>query len=150
MADEVLCLDTGVWIKFLVPEEPPQQREAARRLVLRGLTKERFVAPAFAWAEVGTVLRKKVRQGVLSPTDAQAAWLRFRLLPIEYLDDRMLRARAWEFAEQYGLLTLYDAAFLACAELCPADEPAVREFWTADQKLLGHLGAQRPGYVQAL
>jgi predicted nucleic acid-binding protein len=91
-----------------------------------------------------------VRQGILSREEANALWDEFSHVPIVYLDFPELRARTWELAEQHGLLTLYDAAFLACTELCPADEPTVREFWTADQRLLADLGARRPGYVCAL
>jgi predicted nucleic acid-binding protein len=150
VSNQVYCIDTSVWVSYLTVEESVAMTDAAKRLVTRAVRDGRLVAPSWAWAEVGSVLRKKVRQGFLLQQEAEALWEEFSRLPIEYLDDRILRARTWELAEQYGLLTLYDAAFLACAELCPADEPAVREFWTADQKLLGHLGAQRPGYVQAL
>ena len=150
MAEEVICLDTSVWIKVLTDEEPRAQSEAAERLVLRGLIAGRLVAPGWAWAEVGTVLRKKVRQGLLEPAEAEVSWDRFCRLPIEFVEHPALRARAWDLAEHYGLLTLYDAAFLACTEVTLAEEPAVREFWTADQQLLTHLGAQCPAYVQQI
>jgi hypothetical protein len=39
-------------------------------------------------------------------------------------------AITWAIAQQFSLATLYDAAFLAVAELESA------EFWTADQSLL--------------
>jgi len=147
MADEVLCLDTSVLVKFLTAEEPPEQADAAARLVLRGLTGARLVAPAFAWAEVGSVLLKKARRELLSPEQAAELWTRCLALPVDYVDSPGLRSRAWELVEAHGLATLYDAAFLACAELAPADEPAVREFWTADALLVQRLGERRPSYV---
>lgn len=70
MTEVIACLDTGVWIKFLVVEEPAELSEAAAELVLRALTTARLVVPAFAWAEVGSVLRKKVRQRLLAPEEA--------------------------------------------------------------------------------
>ena len=51
--------------------------------------------------------------------------------------------KTWAIAEQFSLATLYDAAFLAVAELEEA------EFWTADQSLLNTL-TPRPAYVKKL
>jgi predicted nucleic acid-binding protein len=87
---------------------------------------------------------------LLQPDDAVAIWLAFLDLPIEYVDLPGLRVRAWEIAERTELPTLYDAAFLACTEVAPADEPAAREFWTADAELLDYLGVNRPAYVRQL
>ena len=49
----------------------------------------------------------------------------------------------WAIAQQFSLATLYDAAFLAVAELESA------QFWTADESLLNTL-TPCPGYVQKL
>lgn len=55
MSDRTLCLDTSILIKYLTPDE---QEEAATTLVLGALQDgSRLVAPAWAWAEVGSVLR---------------------------------------------------------------------------------------------
>jgi predicted nucleic acid-binding protein len=54
-----------------------------------------------------------------------------------------IRAKTWAIAEEFSLASLYDAAFLAVAELESA------EFWTADQSLLNRL-TSRPAYVQKL
>ena len=65
----VLCLDTSVWIPYLVPEVYQPQ---ARTLVEEPLNQNlRIVAPAFAWAEVGSVLRKKTRMQVITAEEAQ-------------------------------------------------------------------------------
>jgi predicted nucleic acid-binding protein len=148
--EAVVCLDTGVWIKFLVAEEPAELSEAAVRLVLRVLPRERLVAPAFAWAEVGSVLRKKVRQTLLQHEEAEELWTNFGRLPIEFVEAPALCTRAWEIAEEYALPTLYDAAFLACTEVKPAPEGTVREFWTADQELVRSLRVNRPAYLREL
>ncbi|MDP9371980.1 MAG: type II toxin-antitoxin system VapC family toxin [Chloroflexota bacterium] len=149
MHEGIYCLDTGVLIKFLVAEEPAELSDAAAQLVLRALTNGRLVAPAFAWAEVGSVLRKKVRQGLLQREQAGALWIRFGQLPIEFIEDPSLRTRAWEIAGQYALPTLYDAAFLACTEVA-SGTAATREFWTADEELLRALEANEPPYVRRL
>ena len=147
MTERLLCLDTSILIKCLATDE---HTEAAVRL-LEGAVRDgaRLVAPAWAWAEVGSVLRKKLRAGLLQPDEARALWDAF--LPIEYVDARALRVHAWEFAERHRLPTLYDAAFLACTELAPSDDAdATREFWTADEKVLASLGTPRPAYVHRL
>jgi predicted nucleic acid-binding protein len=150
VTEAIFCLDAGVWIKFLVAEEPVELSDAAARLVLRALTTGRLVCPAFAWAEVGSVLRKKVRQELLTTEQARELWTRFGELPVEYVDVPAMRARAWQLAQRHALPTLYDAGFLACTELAPESDSAVREFWTADQTLLNSLGSNRPAYVRDL
>lgn len=135
------CIDTSVWIPYLVPESLQPQ---ARNLIAPLLTSEvRLVAPAFAWAEVGSVLRKKVRLGLITATQAGEFYHDFCQMPVDYLDSDAIRTRTWAIAEQFSLATLYDAAFLAVAELESA------EFWTADQSLLNTL-TPCPAYVQHL
>jgi predicted nucleic acid-binding protein len=139
--NKVLCLDTSVIIPYLVPDE---SEPLADSLVLEAVVgNASLVAPAFAWAEVGSVLRKKVRMGLLTTEEAEGCYQDFCNLPIDYLDRESLRVRAWEIAEQYQLPTIYDAAFLACAE----SEQA--EFWTSDRVLLNKL-SPLPAYVNQL
>lgn len=139
-----LCLDTSVLIPYLVPEELQSQAEA---LVLEAVENAvQIVAPAFAWAEIGSVLRKKIRTGLLTTEEAKGCFDDFCQLPIEYIDTEQVRTRAWEIAQQYQLPTLYDAAFLACAESIGGN----CQFWTADKTLLNQLGQNRPGYVKEL
>ena len=148
MTERLLCLDTSVMIKHLAPDE---WVEAASRLVQTAQQPEvRLVAPAWAWAEVGTVLRKKLRTGLLQPPEAEALWYEFLDLPIDYVDTAPVRARTWDLAGRFQFLTLYDAAFLACTELAPAEPDAIREFWTADEAFLRSLGLPWPPYVRQL
>lgn len=135
------CIDTSVWIPYLLPETLQPQ---ARNLITPLLTANvRLVAPAFAWTEVGSVLRKKVRLGVITTAEAAEFYDDFCQMPIDYLDSDRIRAKTYEIAEQFSLATLYDAAFLAVAELESA------EFWTADQSLLNTL-SPCPAYVKKL
>ena len=148
MTDRILCLDTSVLIKYLTPEE---QGEGATSLVLSALENgPRLIAPAWTWAEVGSVLRKKVRARLLRLDEAQGLWSAFLNLPIEFVEAPELRSRSWQLAEYYSLPTLYDAAFLACTEVAAAPESSLREFWTADRHLLKQLGAKRPAYARQL
>jgi predicted nucleic acid-binding protein len=137
----LLCIDTSVWIPYLVPEVYQLQ---ARTLLTEALSLNlRLVSPAFAWAEVGSVLRKKTRLGVITTEEAQGFFEDFCELPIDYIEEEVIRTRTWEIAEQYGLSTLYDAAFLACAEITSA------EFWTADAALVRQL-TPRPVYLREI
>lgn len=130
-------------VKNLVEEENSGE---ARALVERGVAgQERLVAPSWCWAEVGTALRQKVSRNLLTAEDAAGHWADFMDLPIDYLGGRELQLRSWEIAQRHGLATLYDAAFLACAELTDAPE-----FWTADRALIRQLGGARPAYVREL
>ncbi|MBV8884993.1 MAG: type II toxin-antitoxin system VapC family toxin [Chroococcidiopsidaceae cyanobacterium CP_BM_RX_35] len=139
-----LCLDTSVLIQYLVPEEFQAQAEA---LVLEAVEAAvQLIAPAFAWAEIGSVLRKKTRAGLISTEQAKGCFDDFCQLPIDYINTDKIRTRAWQIAEQYQMSTLYDAAFLACAESVGAN----CQFWTADKTLLNQLGPDRPNYVREL
>ena len=143
MAD-VVCLDAGVWIKALVAEEGSDR---AARLVAQVTVVGRVVAPTFCWAEVGSVLRKKVRAGEITVDESNDAWADFKAMPIDFVDDAAVRDLTWSLAERYAQPTLYDAAYLAVAEL---PNGATREFWTADQAVVDALLRDRPAYVHHL
>ena len=130
-------------VKGLVEEEGSAQ---AGLLIARGLAgQEQLVAPSWCWAEVGTTLRQKASRRLLSGEDADRLWAGFAELPIDYVGGPELQRWTWEVAKRHALPTLYDAAFLACAELTGA-----QEFWTADRALLRSLGDERPAYVREL
>ncbi len=60
--NEVLCLDSTIYLKWLAPVS---EVDAGKAIALvEGATGD-LAAPAFAWAEVGSALRKKVRMGLL-------------------------------------------------------------------------------------
>jgi len=141
---DVVCLDAGVWIKALVAEEGSDR---AARLVADVTVGGRVVAPAFCWAEVGSVLRQKVRAGEITVEESVEAWADFLAMPIDFLDESAVRDRAWSLAERFAQPTLYDAAYLAVTEL---PNGATREFWTADQTLFDALLSGRPAYVHHL
>lgn len=134
----VLCLDSSVIIPYLVPEENSQKAEALIQDAI--LSSIRVVVPCFAWAEVGSVLLKKVRRKLLTAEESQACFEDFQQLPLEFIEHPVLRNKAWAISAEHDLPTLYDAAFLACAEHYGA------EFWTADQALVKSL-SPRPTYV---
>lgn len=133
-------------MKVLIPEEG----SAAAQDLLREavLSDARLIAPPCAWAEVGTVLRKKVRTGHISQAEADTAWERYMSLSIDYLQDEYIPSMAWETASRFHLPTLYDAAFIAVCDRVTEERGSV-EFWTADQQLLDGLGSSAPAYLRA-
>ena len=139
--NKVFCLDSSVLVSYLVPDEYEPQADTLVLEVVSGAV--RLVAPAFAWAETGSVLRKKIRMGLLTTEQAQGCYEDFCALPIDYINEESVKVRAWELALQYRLPTLYDTAFLAVAE----SESA--QFWTIDRVLLNQL-SPRPAYVHEL
>jgi predicted nucleic acid-binding protein len=143
----LLCLDTNIYLKALAPDELDTR---AVQLVLKGFSADTtLIAPAWMWAEFGSVLCKKFRTNVLTQDEAAKIWQSFGTLPIRYLNSQSLRDRAWSFAQRYRLPTLYDAVFLACAEVTLPSQ-TLREFWTADQVFLNSLGTAKPNYVKSL
>jgi len=108
------------------------------------------VAPEWQWAEIGSVLRKKVRRSLLTADEAQGVWDDFLRLPIEAVGGRALASRAWDVARLFDLPTLYDAAMLACVDVASAPDGTAREFWTADAELVRRLGSDRPASVRVL
>ena len=144
VATDAVCLDAGVWIKAVTTEE---LSEEAIGLVAESLRASRLVAPAFCWAEVGSVLRKKVRLHWLTPDEAEEAWADFQAMTVAFLDTAEIRRRAWELATQFRQSTLYDVAYMACTELA---EGGSRTFWTANDELIRALDIDRPSYVRHL
>lgn len=108
------------------------------------------MAPAFAWAELGTILRRKVKAGLLSESEAGTIWGRFLSLPIHYLGDQSLMQTSREIAIRFNLPALYNAAFLAAAEATMRCSGGPVEFWIADRELAKLLEPRVPEYVHVL
>ncbi len=107
------------------------------------------VLPDFAWAEVGTVLRKKVSRKLISAEQAEVAWEAFNSLGLlTFINDVSVMRAAWRIAEKEKLPTLYDAAYLAVAEIMSRQNKEVCEFWTADERLANSVSGKK--YVKTL
>lgn len=143
-----VCLDSSILLKLLTWEEGSEAAtELMEHIVESGQT---VILPAFAWAEVGSVLRKKARKKDITPEEAEEAWRMFRRLKIiSYLENEKVSDASWEIAAKENLPTLYDAAYLAVAEITAKDFGETCEFWTADERLVNTLG-DRKKYVKLL
>lgn len=144
-----ICLDSSVLIKLLMFEEGS---EAAENLLEAAVDSNlKVILPAFAWVEVGSVLRQKVKKGELSSEEAEEAWQIFQEFKlITYLESDEIRQLAWKIAIEYDLSTLYDAAYLAVTEIATKNsKTGPCEFWTADKKLFNTVKGSR-NYVRLL
>jgi len=134
-----------VWnavIKTLVDEE---DTDKALVLIERvAFTGQLIDLPAFAWTEVGSVLRKMRRKNLLTVQEADDLWLEFRHFQgIEYLSDDMIMDRAWKISRHFDMPTLYDTSFLAVAEVVAERTGEICEYWTEGEKLINQLNGRR-------
>ncbi|WP_449241491.1 type II toxin-antitoxin system VapC family toxin [Desulfoscipio gibsoniae] len=135
---DYICLDSSVLIKLLVREDDSDK--AAYLLDQIAAKQQTIVLPDFAWAEVGTVLRKKVARKLIKIEEAELLWEEFNSLDlIMYINDRAVNQAAWRIAKTENLPTLYDAAYLAVCEIISRQTNEICVFWTADERLVNSL-----------
>lgn len=123
-----VCVDASVAVKVVVAERDSDKADALfNEWASSG---QQLIAPAFFAVETDSILRQKVAlRKELTPEQAQVAFAKLQTLPIQQMAVLGQRQRAWEVATAYGFATVYDATYLALAELRGC------EFWTADERL---------------
>lgn len=131
----MLVIDAGVLVVALTDDGPAGDVARAR---LRG---ERLVAPELVDLETTSVLRRLTRSGQVLPRRAHLALDDLIDLPLERVSHRRLLPRCWELREN---LTLYDAAYVALAEVL--ESPLV----TGDRRLARASGPRCPIEVLAV
>ncbi len=135
----MICVDASVAAKWILPEEHAELARALLRYAL-GMA-ESIVAPPLLPIEVTNILRQRVRAGELTPAEAKDRLALFLAFPVSLRAPEPLYHRALEIAEEYNLPAVYDAHYVALAELSGAT------LWTDDQRLLRILGG-RLSFVQ--
>src|SRR6185369_9641266 len=123
-----VCVDASLAIKLVVTEAGSDKADA---LFDQWASEEtQLIAPVFFDVETDSILRHKVSlRRELTFDQAQRAFASLRGLPIKTTHSPEQRVRAWEIAREFQFPTVYDATYLALAELRQC------EFWTADEKL---------------
>ncbi len=131
-AVDEICVDASLVVKVVVAEPDSDRADALfASWVSEG---KRLIAPAFFEVETDSILRQKVAlRKELTPEQAEAAFAKLKSLPIEYIFISEQRQRAWEIASQFNFATVYDATYLALAELRGC------QFWTADRRLFAQV-----------
>jgi predicted nucleic acid-binding protein len=104
----VIVIDASVVVTGLADDGPDGDRVRAR---LRG---ERLAAPEVIDLEVASAWRRLVSTGNLHQRRAALALADLDAMRIERAPHRPLLARCWELRDN---LTIYDAAYVALAEL---------------------------------
>jgi len=137
-----VCLDSSVLIKLLTWEEGS---EAAAELMEKiAANDSSVVLPSFAWAEIGSVLRQKALRKEITAEEAEESWRIFRRLKnITYMDGEEVMNTAWRISTEERLSTLYDAAYLAVAEVVAKQSNEACEFWTADKRMVNSLSGKK-------
>ena len=124
-----VVVDTSALVRLYVPDGPvPEGLEEALESAWRGDVL--LLAPELLLAEVGQVLRKKERAGVLTREECDEILDAVLALPLEVLPHRPLLVDALALARETGL-TVYDALFLVLARSRGAD------LISADMQLVG-------------
>ena len=123
-----VCVDASLAVKVVVTE--PDSDKADALFDEWAYEGKQLIAPAFFEVETDSILRQKVMlRKELTLEQAEAAFAKLQTLPIQQIAVLGQRQRAWEVAANYGFATVYDATYLALAELRGC------EFWTADERL---------------
>lgn len=137
----MICVDASVAAKWFFQEEHSDRAVALLQVALG--RREPLVAPPPLPSEVANILRQRMRTGTLTLAEAQAILGQFLALPIALHSPDRLYASALALADRYNLPAVYDAQYLAIAELTGST------LWTADQRLLNTL-ADRAPFVQSI
>jgi len=120
-------VDANVVVKVVIYED---LSEKARALMADAKKQGRKpIAPVFLEVEVDSTLRKKVTQGKITPDEADRAFQAAMGVPVILMRLAGQRKRTWELSKRFSLGHVYDAVYLALADLRGC------EFWTADEKL---------------
>lgn len=121
----MIVVDASIVAVALADDGPDGDKARAR---LRG---EDLTAPELLDLEVASVLRKQHATGALDDRRAALALDDLQAMPIRRAPHRHLLRRCWELRDN---LTVYDAAYVALAELLQI------VLLTADQRLARALG----------
>lgn len=129
----MICVDASVAAKWVFEEEYSKQAVTLAEDCRK--TRQRLVAPALLPVEVSNVVRQRILRDQLSLADAEDALNRFLAFsvgvrPTTRRDHEALSIRALRLAVKHDLPAVYDAQYLALAEMLECT------LWTDDRRLL--------------
>jgi predicted nucleic acid-binding protein len=126
-ASREICIDASVAAKWLLREGDRGRALALRADVLG--SGGRIVAPYLLIGEVTSAIYKKVQTGQMRSELGRLLTAMAGQLSVDVLSPPHLPLRAFEIASQFGLKWIYDAFYVALAEIVGCD------LWTADGAL---------------
>ena len=119
-------VDASLAFKWLVSEERSEQARAiSRSWANEGI---RVAAPYLMPVEVTNALHRRVERGELTVEEAVRLLEHLLASGIDLRDEPGLHVRALQLAGQLRQGAVYDAHYLALAEILSCD------FWTADER----------------
>lgn len=138
----MICADSSVVAKLLFPQE--HQSDIAQRLFTDQMARhEPVIAPLLIRDEITNVVLKKVRFERFPSAQIDTVLNAFLSLPIAFRSPDSLFHAAVRIAAEYGLPAIYDAEYIALAQITGC------EFWTADLELIKKVQFRLP-FVRAL
>ena len=132
----MIAVDASVAAQWLFAEEHSTQADELLRAALQRA--EPLVTPPLLPIEVANIIRQRLRRRQLQLGAARTLLAQFLAVPISLQVPQGLYDRALVLADEYALPAIYDAHYVALAELLKV------ELWTADQRLLRTLGNRLP------
>jgi predicted nucleic acid-binding protein len=136
------CIDASVALKLVVDEDDSEAARVLWRQWARAGV--RAIAPPLFPFECVSALRRMTVRGDLRAEDAAGARDRLLAMPVRLVSPRSLFTRAWELAVELDRPQVYDAFYLATADLLGI------EFWTADQRFANAAGARYAERIRVL
>jgi predicted nucleic acid-binding protein len=138
----VICVDASVAAKWIFDEDFCNQARALYRD--SAVAGERIVAPPLLPIEVTNVVRQRMMRAKppepqpLSVAEARQAIESFLDFPVELSLPSQVHQRALDLADAHGLPAIYNAYYVALAELLGCD------YWTSDRQLVQALASKLP------
>ncbi len=131
------CVDASVAIKWVVKEEPLQDK--ARKLLQDSLTEGiTLIAPPLFEYETESVIQTKIIRGAATIADADLALQALAAVSVQLVSHPDMVKRARSLARQFNQPKIYDSLYAALAELRGC------EFWTADKVFYDTVGGGLP------
>lgn len=126
MEDNIICLDTNIWVKLFSPEE---RSDKVASLFEDWKSEEMtFIAPSFLLFELSSVLRKKEKMLLTHKGHAAEAVKLLYEYPIVLYQSEDFMRMSLSLAQKMDETVIYDVAFLALARWKKA------AFYTSDLK----------------
>lgn len=132
----MICVDASVAAKWILLQEYTEQ---ALTLIDEATSSgQRVVSPPLLPVEVTNTIRQRVRRQALRLDEAVTLLDRFLTFPVSLMQPANLHQRALVLATRYDLPAVYDAQYVALAEMLGVT------LWTNDQRLLQTLHGRLP------
>ncbi len=130
--EHALVLDANVVAKAFLDEE---LSDLATAIITDSMAGDRpLFAPFHFQSEVINTIHKHRRRGSITLQEANQALNRFLQLDVNLVSSPELHQRAFAFAYEHRLSTIYDSLYAVLAESLNA------EFWTNDRRFIRQAG----------